>query len=189
MLIIYAHPNKEGHCGYILKKIQRELDNDKKNYEILNLYKINFNPILKNEEHYTSGRRKVTEKIGEFQDKIRNNKKFIIIYPTWWNSTPAILKGFFDRVLTMGFAFKYENKIPRGLLQGKVAVITTTGGPIIFEKFFAGNRSLKTVINDTLNFCGLKSKGFMIGSARELTEKQKDKIDKKIKRLFYYLKK
>ena len=52
----------------------------------------------------------------------------IFIYPIWWTDRPAILKGWFDRVFTNGFAFTTRNGW-RGLLQGrKVIVFQTAGG-------------------------------------------------------------
>lgn len=189
MLIIYAHPNKKGHCGYILKKIQEKLDENKKDYKIIDLYQINFNPVLQPEEHYTSGNKNITKENQQIQKLIKNTRKLVVIYPTWWNGTPAILKGFFDRILTSGFAFEYKEKIPRGLLQGKAVAITTTGGPIIFERLIAKSRSIKTVTSDTLKFCGFQVKGLIIGSSQKLTEKQKNKIDKKINKLFHFLEK
>jgi len=47
MLIIYAHPNKNGHCGYILQQVQKELENKKISFQILDLYQENYNPVLK----------------------------------------------------------------------------------------------------------------------------------------------
>ena len=187
MLIIYAHPNKEGHCGYILKRIEKSLKKISVEYEILDLYVEDYNPVMQPSEHYTSGHREISEETKRYQKLIKENDRFIIIYPTWWNATPAILKGFFDRTLTSHFSFRYEGIIPRGLLNGKVAVVTTTGGPIILEKLIFGNRSIKAVVNETLRFCGLKAKGYMIGSATKLTSGQKRKINKKINKILNFI--
>jgi NAD(P)H dehydrogenase (quinone) len=188
MLIIYAHPNKDGYCGYTLKRFQSELENKKIEYKLLDLYAEHYDPILKSEEHYTSGHRIIAADTARYQKMLLENDKFIIIFPTWWNGAPAILKGFFDRILTNGFAYRYVNSIPHGLLEGKAAVFTTTGGNSILEILFLGNRGLRVVVNDTLRFCGIKARGFMIGSARKITDKQKTEIDKRVEKALDYLK-
>lgn len=185
MLIIYAHPNKDGHCGYILEQVKKNLGEQKTDFSVLDLYEVNFNPVLQPGEHYTSGHKKIAEDTKKMQEIIKKEDKMIIIYPTWWNGTPAILKGFFDRVLVGGFAYRFVNGIPRGLLKGKRAsVITTTGGPVFYEKFLEGDRSLKVVVKNTLAFCGIKAKGYMIGSAnkQDVTEKSKRVIEKKVRK-------
>ncbi len=188
MLIIYAHPNHDGHCGHVLTEIKKELALKEIEYEVLDLYKLNYDPVLKQEEHYTSGNYHLAKETLKFQTLIKKERQFIIIYPTWWNGTPAILKGFFDRTLTNKFAFRYNIfKFPKGLLKGKVAVITTTGGPALAEKLILGNRSLKVVVGETLKFCGLKAKGFMVDKANKFTAKSKKKIEKKVKLALKYL--
>lgn len=189
MLIIYAHPNKDGHCGYILNQLKEKFNESRIAYTLLDLYEEKYDPILKPQEHYTSGHFEVSPETKKYQELIKNETKFIFIYPTWWNSPPAILKGFFERTFTSRFAFYYEDMIPHGLLQGKALVFTTTGGPAWIEKIFLGSRSLKIVTFDILRFCNIKSKGVIIGSARKLTQRQKNKINFEIKRNLKYISK
>lgn len=178
MIIIYAHPNKTGHNGYCLKKVIESLDSKNIKYKLIDLYALHYNPVLSQEELTLQGK-KSSSQIKTFQKDISDSKQIIIIYPTWWQNVPAILKGFFDRVFSAGFAFKYKGHFPVGLLKGKKAVvITSTGGPAIFSKVIKCSRSLKVVTSDTLEFCGIKTKGYTIGSARKLTDSQKKKIDK-----------
>lgn len=188
MLIIYAHPNHKGHCGYVLKQLMNKLDSKKITHQVIDLYKENYNPVLQPGEHYTSGNYAIAKETKKYQELIKDEEHFVIIYPTWWNGTPAILKGFFDRTLTSRFAFRYNKfGFPKGLLNGKVAVITTTGGPAIAEKLILGNRSLKVVVKETLRFCGLKAKGFMVDQAKELTDKNKQKIRNRVDSALSYL--
>lgn len=188
MLIVYAHPNHDGHCGYILKELEKELTLKKIDYKVLDLYKLDYDPVLKQEEHYTSGNYHLAKETLEFQELLKNQRHFVFIYPTWWNGTPAILKGFFDRTLTSKFAFHFNNLgVPIGHLKGKAAVITTADGHILAEKIILGDRSLIVVVRDTLKFCGLKAKGFMIGKANKLTDKNKKKIQKKVASALDYL--
>jgi NAD(P)H dehydrogenase (quinone) len=70
------------------------------------------------------------------QGKLARTELVIIQFPLWWYSVPAILKGWFDRVLTKGFA--YGRPDPRGSdrtqrygeggLAGKRALLVVTAG-------------------------------------------------------------
>jgi len=180
MLIIYAHPNKDGHSGAILKEVERILGERKIEYEMMDLYTMNYDPVLYMNEHYTSGGRKVSQENKEIQKRIKREDKFIFIYPTWWNNMPAILKGFFDKVFVNGFAFKYINSIPRGLLKGKAVIFSTTGAPRLWAWLLARDRALKLITKDVLRFCGVKGKGYSIGRANKFNERQERKVKKMV---------
>lgn len=185
-LIIYSHPDTEGHCSTILKNVENELNELKEKYEIVDLYKIKFDPILHEDELYSAGKRKDSEDVKQMQKKIKDSKNMIFIYPIWWNNYPAILRGFIDRVFVSGFAFRYEkrfgNMVPVGLIKGKKATIfTTSGGSGLIFKYIQGSRGVKVLKNDTLKFCGIKAKSFHYGKAIKLTEKSKKKLETLVK--------
>jgi NAD(P)H dehydrogenase (quinone) len=112
----------------------------------------------------------------------------IFIYPVWWQNMPAILKGFVDRIFVARFSFVYENALPKKLLKGRRAIVlTSSSGPRIYSYFFKGDRAIKVLTKDMLEFCGIKSKGFMIGIARDLNNKKKRKIEKMVSRGLKFL--
>lgn len=182
MLIIYAHPNKDRNCGEVLRKVKEILEDRKENYEVLDLYEMNYDPILKANEHYTSGHKEVSKQNLEIQEKIKKESRFIFIYPTWWNNMPAILKGFVDRIFTAGYAFKFNKSMPVKLLSGKALVFTTTGGPRLYTRLFVKDRSAKVLANDTLDFCGIKSRYYYIPNSNNFDDKSKIKIEKIVSR-------
>lgn len=187
-IIIYAHPNKNGFCGKIFSQTIKQLEAQGIDFSIIDLYAIGYNPVMKNEEHYTSGGYKISQENKKFQDMILEAKNLIFIYPTWWQNMPAILKGFMDRVFTARFAFKYKNKMPLGLLKGRNAVvITTSGGPRIFSRFFAGDRAIKVLTKDTLRFCGFKTRSIAVGNAKKLNDKKIQEIQNKVKKAVRFL--
>ncbi len=187
MLIIYSHPNKIGHSGKILKEVINVLDNRNEKYEIIDLYKMKYDPVLHQNEHYTSGNKDINQINKNIQKKIKNNNKFIFIYPTWWNNMPAILKGFVDKVFVSNFAFKYEGGIPKKLLKGRAVVFSTTGANRIFSKLISRDRALKVLAKDVLFFCGIKAKAYSIGSSTVLNDKQIAKIKKTVNKGLGYL--
>lgn len=176
-LIIYAHPGHTGHHGYFLDQVISLLDNKNIAYEVLDLYALNYDPILKADELGSRATHKISEITLDYQEKVKNADKLIFIYPTWWQGMPAILKGFFDRVFSSGFAFIYKGGLPVALLKGKkAAVFSATGGPKIINKFLLGERGMKIIIKNILGFCGIKAQGFSVGSARELNDNHKKQI-------------
>ncbi|MGM5484183.1 MAG: NAD(P)H-dependent oxidoreductase [Nanobdellota archaeon] len=179
-LIIYAHPDHEGHNGYYLDTIKNKI---KGKYQIIDLYKDNFNPKLKYEEHYVHGRKKISEKNLDFQKKIKQSEKLIFIFPIWWGSMPAILKGFFDRVFTPGFAFNFSKKgFPiKHLKEKKAVVFTSAGSPLLYSKIFQAS-AYNQIKKHILGFSGIKSKIFSVYNSKKLNKEQKSKIEKNIEK-------
>jgi NAD(P)H dehydrogenase (quinone) len=182
-LIIYAHPDMESHAKFTLQEVESRLKEQGKEYEVLDLYKINYNPILSAREMTEKGY--VDKIVAEHKKKIDNSQMLIFIYPVWWNSMPAILKGWLDRTLASGYAFKHVNGIPVGLLKGKKAIIfATTGAKKFLSCIFQGLRWKKILAYDTLGFCGIKAKTYHIGDAYRLTDSNKEQIKKNVKKAF-----
>jgi len=187
MLIVYAHPNKDGHCGYFLQLIKDKLEQKGIDYDIYDLYKMNYNPVMKPEEHYSSGGKQISEENKSIQARIKAEDKFIFIYPVWWNNMPAILKGFFDRVFVSGFAFKYRIGIPVGLLKGKAVIFCSSGSPKLIANLYSGGRGFKLVSKDVLRFAGIKSKVYTVDRATRFNDRQKRKIERLVDKGICYL--
>ncbi len=177
-LIIYAHPDTGGHCKAILDDVVSLLKKRSAEFEVIDLYKAGFDPILHEDEHYTAGNKKISPAVKELQAKISDSERLIFIFPIWWSGMPAILKGFFDRVFIPFFAFKYVNGLPVGLLNGrKAAVFTTGGGASILTHIFQAGRVFKFIRTDILGFSGIRAKVFHLDRALKLDKRQKKRIN------------
>ena len=91
------------------------------------------------------------------QENLTWCEHWVIFYPVWWGNAPALLKGYFDRALTPGFAFRYHDNDPfwDKLLAGRSAhVITTSDAPDLFLRFAYRNGDINAVKRATLEFCG-----------------------------------
>ncbi|MGI6685211.1 MAG: FMN-dependent NADH-azoreductase [Bacillota bacterium] len=75
--------------------------------------------------------------------------KYVVAEPLWNLGVPAILKAYIDYVSISGITFKYTEKGPVGLLNGKKAVnIITRGGDYSSEPasmFELGDRYIRTI--------------------------------------------
>lgn len=159
-IIITAHPSSKGFTHEIANEYAKLAKSKGFDYEIINLYEDSNNiDFLKFEDVKKDF--PIDEKIKKYQEKVENANEIIFIFPTWNSAEPAIIKNFYDRVFTAGFAFKYVNGKAVGLLKGKeVKIVTTCDGPK-YLYYLIGN-PLKTIWKYTrINFCGMKLKKFV----------------------------
>ena len=185
-LIIYAHPKTTGHCSKVLEYVTERLKGH--DYELIDLYRLNYDPVLYENELYTAGNKEISVQNKNFQEKVKKADKLIFIYPVWWGSMPAILKGFFDRVFVPGFAFRYSKAgIPKGLLPGKSAAVFITSGGNRFLYWLIGNRPVKLIKKDILGFFAIKSKVFLIDNARKLSKEKESNIKSTVDKGLRYL--
>lgn len=148
-LWVYAHPRRGSLNDHLFHEGTAALS---ERYEVgtSNLYAQRFNPVLGNDdlgdlgvndgnigtlagEAYESGQ--LPADVREEQTKLAAAELLVLQFPLWWYGTPAVLKGWFDRVLTAGFAYgdaDPELGVPRrygdGGLAGRRALVVVTAG-------------------------------------------------------------
>ena len=85
---------------------------------------LSFNPILSYGYRVASALEPDLVKMQE----IKEAHHLVFVYPTWWGTYPALLKGFIDRVFLPNYAFKYHKDSPfwDKLLKGKTATLIVT---------------------------------------------------------------
>ena len=110
-LIIFAHPNSKRSFGRaIANRIEQISQENGVNVFFRDLYEMNFNPILSHEELQNANKGIIPEDIQQEHDFILQADLITLVYPLWWMGFPAILKGYLDRVLSHGFAYKTANQ-------------------------------------------------------------------------------
>jgi 1,4-dihydroxy-2-naphthoate polyprenyltransferase len=83
----------------------------------------------------------------------------VFVFPTWWGTMPACLKGFLDRVLMPGFAFadREDGEGWDKLLVGKTAhLLTTMDTPPWVYRWIYRAPGLNALGRATLGFCGIE---------------------------------
>jgi NAD(P)H dehydrogenase (quinone) len=93
-------------------------------------------------------------------EKVKEADVLLLVSPLWWSSVPAILKGWFDRVLAMGVAWDTGKIFENGLLGGKQAMMVVSGASP--PQFYSQEGNYRSTITQmlhpinmgTLAFCG-----------------------------------
>lgn len=160
VLAIFAHPNNEESFNAGLLEYTKQACQDAgANLTVNDLYQKKFQPVLTTEDLAGAFSGNVAKDVKQEQQLVANADAIIIHHPVFWFDRPAILKGWFDRVFTSGFAFTMNENGTEGLLTGKKArVVQTAGTPKEFYQALEASQYPQTGIErGTLGFCGFEA--------------------------------
>lgn len=156
ILVINGNPDTQSLCSELARSYKKGADSAGTECKLVHLAELEFNPVL------TYGYRQRTELEPDLvllQEEIRNANHLVLVYPNWWGTYPALLKGFLDRILLPGFAFRYrENKMQMDkLLTNKTArLIVTMDSPKWYYTLFQKSPGHNSMKKGILEFCGIK---------------------------------
>ncbi len=155
--LIIGHPDKESYNFALAAAYKKGAEKSGAEVREIIIRELDFNPNLQ------FGYRKRTElepDLLKAQEILKWADHLVWVYPVWWGSVPAIMKGFLDRVLLPGFAFKKREGSVwwDKFFTGKTSrLICTLDQPTWFYKLVNGAPSHKAMKRLTMNFIGVKS--------------------------------
>lgn len=104
--LFLAHPDMSSFCHAIADHVCGALKECDVDICVVDLYKINFNPVLTMEEYVRKD--SFDEQVSTITSQLESSDIIIFIHPDWWGGPPAILKGMIDRVFRQGVAYNFE---------------------------------------------------------------------------------
>jgi putative NADPH-quinone reductase/1,4-dihydroxy-2-naphthoate octaprenyltransferase len=155
VLVILGHPRKASLCGALADAYVAGAKEAGVELRRLELCELEFNPNV----IAGSPRNQVLEPaIRQAAELLAWADHLVFVFPTWWGTMPALMKGFLDRVLMPGFAFE-EHEHGGGwdkLLTGKSAhLLTTMDTPAWVYRWIYKSPGLNSLAAATLGFCGI----------------------------------
>ena len=212
VLTVYAHPNPKSLCHAILERFTKGLEDAGHENEIVDLYAIGFDPVVRDRDgpnwidetvpaemldtlnlkqrvldsaggpiqRFVASRLLQNKKpleiirmireyrpkdVVEQQEKVARAQGLAFISPVYFVGFPAILKGWIERVWTLGFAFSLRPEGWKGEIGGRVPLLKHEKALIINTTLFneeayqAGlGDAMKKVIDDfAFRFPGIKN--------------------------------
>jgi NAD(P)H dehydrogenase (quinone) len=127
-LIIISLHRDEGFLTKGVEQLSEKLQQNGEEVRFRNLYEINFNPVLTSDDFEALRTGKLPKDIEKEQEYILQAEYLWFVFPVWWTSMPAMLKGYIDRIFLNGFAYRLVNDRPVGLLKDKKVIILNSMG-------------------------------------------------------------
>jgi NAD(P)H dehydrogenase (quinone) len=167
VLVVHAHPQEGSYTHAVADAAIRGLESAGHHVTLLDLYASGFVPAMSAAERaaYHGDEPLIDPQTVEHAALVRRAEVLVFVYPTWWSGPPAILKGWLERVMVPGVAFRFD---ARGRVRPalthvrRIVGISTYGSPWTYVKLLqdGGRRMLTRALR--LN-CGLRTPTTWLG--------------------------
>lgn len=158
ILVFLGNPDKETYSGQIADRYESAARAAGHEVTRVNISELQFDPIL--HKGYKEIQPLEPDLVA-LQETIRAADHLVFIYPNWWCTMPAIMKGLFDRMWLPGFAFNFD-KVTKKLIQrltGKTArVIIVAGTHSPFQTWWKFGDFTNEIQYGILEFAGIDTK-------------------------------
>ena len=155
ILIIDGHPDSASFSNCIAEEYYLSAKNGKHEVEMIKVRDLKFDLVL---HHGYNAPQKLEKDLQKAQELITWCEHLVIVTPVWWYSVPATLKGFIDRILMPGYAFKFNSethKLEKLLKSKSSRVIYTQGSSKFLSKILCIDPFWKQIKCGVLEFCGI----------------------------------
>lgn len=161
--ILFSHPSEDSFNREVLDTFTKGLRDAGHTHEIADLYRMGFESEMDLEQYHREvgldPDAPVPDDVRAEQEKIDGADALAFIYPVWWSDCPAKLKGWFDRVLTYGYAYFYdENEERYTQINVKKAIVVCSAGHTTehLEETGIAESMKRIMLNDRLLGVGVK---------------------------------
>lgn len=185
IFILIGHPDKDDTLSRLLADTYEEAAR-KAGHEVkkMHLAEMQFDPILH------KGYKVIQElepDLKTFDDNLKWCEHFLLIYPNWWCTMPALLKGLFDRAWLPGICFhmhKHKDGTPAmgwdRMMKGRTARVVVLSGtrPILIRIMFGDYTN--EIKRGVLWFAGFKTRVTRLGPSEHIPERRLKRWQKKM---------
>ncbi len=144
-MIVYAHPEPTSFNGALKDRAVECLERAGHEVLVSDLYAENFDPRAGRhdfveicdpdrfdyqvEQEHATGKARFAPDLEREHERLFWCDLLIVQFPMWWFGSPAILKGWVDRVLAYRRFYDLDHRFATGVLKGRRGILSvTTGG-------------------------------------------------------------
>jgi putative NADPH-quinone reductase len=184
IVLLLGHPDAQtlsGHLADLYESAAKEAGHEVRRF---NIGQMRFDPILH------KGYKVIQElepDLKAMQEALKWCEHFVVVYPNWWCTMPALLKGLFDRMWLPGFAFGFYKggimghfSLWKRYMKGKTARVFVLSGthPFLIWVFFGDYTN--EIKRGVLWFVGFRPRLSLFGPSEKAPEWLKNNWRRKV---------
>lgn len=139
-LVVLAHPEQGSFCAEVTRRWQDRARKHHQTCDLRDLYRDGFDPVLRaNEQPGKPGFAPAAENLAEAR-RLGALDVLVLVYPVWFGTPPAMMKGYLERVVGSGIAFGAKGADAKPLAGVRLVQIATSASsePWLSERGVSG---------------------------------------------------
>lgn len=161
VLVVLVHPRQVSFTGALSQAFCAGLAAAGHEIELADLYREGFNPCFTPEDFGQfdpTGKAPVPEDVLREQARLARAEVLALVFPIYWWSFPAMLKGWIDRIFTEGWAYRFSPDNVAGLMTlRKVAMLGSAGSTASAYRRYGYQGAMQRAIDAGIfGYCGIK---------------------------------
>lgn len=153
--IIWAHPRVDSLTAKVVSAIKEEAAKLDIETSELDLYRRNFNPLITpvdEPDFQNPENKKYSAEVNNLAQELQGHKSAIIVYPVWWYSLPAMLKGYIERVWNYGLLYGRGKSLPFSSIRW----VALVGGGVQRYEDEHWDKNMEQILNEGIaKYCGV----------------------------------
>ncbi|MGU3438129.1 NAD(P)H-dependent oxidoreductase [Actinomycetes bacterium M1A6_2h] len=109
LLTVYCHPRRDSYAGAVMDAFHQPFERAGHTVDILDLDREGFDPRFTqaDDAHFWGG--PLPADISHMQSRVMAADRLAFVFPVYWWSMPALMKGWIERVFTPGWAYRHAD--------------------------------------------------------------------------------
>lgn len=110
--LVVTHPREDSLTFAVMNRFVQGLQEQDHELDILDLYREGFDPVysVEDERDWQNPEKAHKAAIKREMERVLAADAVVFIFPVWWYSVPAMLKGYLDKVWNMGLYNRVGSK-------------------------------------------------------------------------------
>lgn len=153
MYLIWAHPREVSLTSQVVDNIKQEALGRGVAVNELDLYRRGFNPVLESidEPDWSNPQKHYSKEVHQLFSEMDGHDTAVFVFPVWWYSFPAMLKGYLDRVWNHGLAYGEGKHLPFH----KVRWVALVGGAEDKFEHFGWRKNMDDYLKSAMSYLGI----------------------------------